>query len=104
MVKAMPKMVFVGLVLLGVLGLFPPLQPIPGTLLAGSQNKIWAPRTFLLTSGDYTYSVPTPNMPAAGLRQPAQIDSGRLLAEALIVVSVVCGIAAAWPRKARSPS
>jgi hypothetical protein len=72
-----------GLLLLGVIGLFPPLKR-PADL-AGGTTGAFGSRAFLL-SGEYVFY--TDYADGARFGKPnAEIDFGRLFAEALVIVS-----------------
>ena len=71
-----------GLLLLGVVGLFAPLRR-PADIPVGSPGVLGS-RTFLL-AGEYTF---TTDLGGQRIGKPgAEIDPGRLFAEALVVVS-----------------
>src|SRR5436309_2019759 len=71
-----------GLLLLGVVGLFPPLRP-PANIPVGSPGVLGS-RTFLLAR-EYTFIY---DLGGQRIGKPgAEIDPGRLFAEALVVVA-----------------
>jgi hypothetical protein len=71
-----------GLLLLGVIGLFPPLKR-PADLPVGSNGALGS-RTFLL-SGEYMFYTDLGGQRAG--KAGAEIDGGRLFAEALVLLS-----------------
>jgi hypothetical protein len=75
----------IGLLLLGFIGLYPPLKR-PANLPEGSPKPVPA-RAFLFT-GEYTFYVDLRHQQRVGQPKP-EIDFGRLLAEALFIISVI---------------
>jgi hypothetical protein len=73
----------VGLLLLGLIGLFPPLRR-PADIPAGASGMLGS-RTFLL-SQEHTYSTTLGGQQIG--KAGAEIDGGRLFAETLVIVAV----------------
>jgi hypothetical protein len=72
-----------GFCLLGALGVFPPLKPAPNTNFGDGWRQTWQPRGFLFEA--HTIRV---RWKEEELQVTAELDTGRLLAEALIVIGV----------------